>query len=457
MASIYPNGKNLYAPVWRCPSGCVVRAHGLGTMDKRAASERWENEKAAHIAAHSGAHLGAVAQQVEQPTFNRLVAGSIPAGPTGLIKFSVAVDAYLDWKAHAITRTTLDAYRSYKRQVIAVLGDPPIGELASRLPAWVAACARKSGRTATVVKRLESIIKPAVRHAYATAGLGVPFVFPEVRSDYKTKGIRRGGPGGGPDLTEQEYLLLRAELPESDVWAGATISEDVPLPSRAPFTIYPRFWLDLAVTTGLHDSDLNRFRATQFNRRDRTWYRDNAKNAHHYPAAWLTCTDHLFHVLDEHLRKHGLGPTALLVADEPPPKQWMRRRLLWAAKRAGLSWVPAPIDLRHTCAQWKRAAGWTEAETALWLANSSGIVREVYAPVPLREIDHAVARARHADRNLIAMTRDLAGPRRGARTAQQGDGLRSNRYNRSEVRSKTTKRKALTHGKQTLHGGGPTD
>src|SRR4029077_20527037 len=63
----------------------------------------------------------------------------------------------------------------------------------------------------------------------------------------------------------------------------------------------------------------------------------------------------------------------------PLRPQWMRDQLESAALRAGIATPPTPNHLRRTFATWRYADGWTFEETARWLANSTGMVREVYA------------------------------------------------------------------------------
>jgi integrase len=346
---------------------------------------------------------------------------------------------YLNHKAGGISPATLHAYDGYLRQIVATLGDPTLAELPRLLPTWIHdEVDRLFGRRNTVVKRMEAIIKPAIRHAYAQHGLGVPFVFPELRSDYKAAGVRQGY------FSREEFAALRAELPESALLESAV--------GKPSFACYPRVWCDLAVTTGLHASDLDAFTASDYDVAAHTWRRDNSKNAQHYRPEWLRAPAYMHERISVHLARYELRGADLLVAAEAPPPQWMRRRLIWAAKRAGLPWTPAPIDFRRTCAQWMRADGWTFEETAKWLGNSSGIVAQVYAPTPARDIDRAVARGARASHKLIALTRDLEGVRKSPRKAFGQSVVHS-----SNPGSKPTKRKALTHGKQTVQGGAPTD
>jgi hypothetical protein len=141
--------------------------------------------------------------------------------------------------------------------------------------------------------------------------------------------------------------------------------------------------------------------------------------------------------------------------NEPLPQQWMRRRLAWAARRAGLLKVPAPIDMRRTFAQWARMDGWTYAEVAKWLGNSSGIVAQVYAPVQNEEISRAVARSAKSSAQLIAITRAAQGARKSPHRTRQAYGQSNSKG--SAHGSKLNKRKDLSHGKQTVEGGGTTD
>ncbi len=439
MPSIYPKGGKLYAPAWTCDGCGVVAAHSLRTGDRAAAERAWLYERAQHASGDHFVAKGTVAQSVELPTFNRRVAGSSPAGPTLRVRLSDAFDAYLLHKRHNITPATLGAYEGYARQIMATLGDPLIGELPAKLPRWVDdEIDRLLGRRATVVKRLEALIKPAIRYAFERNGHAVPFVFPEVATDYKSAGIREGW------LSRQEFAALRAELPEV---SALEIVDGERHMAISPTVVYPRFWCDLAVTTGLHSSDVDDFTAADFNVAAGVWRRDNTKNAKHYRAEWLRCTPYMIERFREHVLRRDLVGGARMVGtgNLPLPQQWMRRRLIWAAKRAGLSWVPAPIDFRRTCAQWAREDGWTYPQTAKWLANSSGIVAQVYAPTPVAEIDVAVAHSARANHKLIAITNAVQGHRRPAHQA-----FGQSVVHGSKVGSRPTKRKALTHGKQSI-------
>lgn len=468
MASIYRNGPNFYAPVWKCVTcGHREPAHSLRAGDRSEAIERWEQEKAQHVLSH-----GTVAQSAAQRTFNPMVPGSTPGGPTPgpspFARLSTLIDDYLTHKRHDLAPATYGAYLSYRRQILARLGDPPLRELPGELPVWIDKEIERKGRTNTVVKRLEALIKPAVRYAYARHGLGVPFVLPEVASDYRKAGIRRNF------LERDQYAALRMELPEVGEIEFAS-------GGRASVRCFPRAWLDLAVTTGLHADDLDVFRADFIDRAKGTWHRANTKNAAHYDKGSLPMTAVMRALLVAHLdrfirRADDLFCLDLPAGAPPVPGQWMRRRLMWAAHRIGLctlsreggklhvvkGWFPAPIDLRRTCAQWQRADGWTRQETALWLANSSGIVDEVYAPVPSDEMRRAVARSAASSMRTLRITRALERaprkpPRYAEALAKAYKGLRTKPYNRSEVRSKTTNRRPVNAGKLSKRGVRPTD
>src|SRR6185369_2414408 len=99
-----------------------------------------------------------------------------------------------------------------------------------------------------------------------------------------------------------------------------------------------------------------------------------------------------------------------------PRDQWMQSRLKWGAKRAKLGYVPAPIDSRRTFATWAREEKWDFDEVAKWLANSSGMVREVYAQVANSRFERHVENGATLDREILAMLNfNAMGPRRGPR------------------------------------------
>jgi len=371
------------------------------------------------------------------------------------MKLSRVIDDYLSHKRHGIRPATLDAYTTYADQILRHLGDHPLRELPGEIPGWIdKEIARLGGRTHTVVKRIEAILKPAIRHAYARFGLAVPWVFPEVRSDYHAVQIRKG-----KFLSREQYAALRMEMPEVD--------EIEFNDGRGSIRCYPRARVDLAVTTGLHGSDLDAFQAGYIDRTAGTWWRNNTNNAEHYQAEALPLTAFMRGVLCKHLDRYRLSGDDLftvdLRAEEPrPPENWMRRRLMWAAHRIGMcklkregqktvlvdGWYPAEIDLRRTCAEWNRADGWTEAQTAKWLANSAGIVASVYAPTPKSEMRHAVARSAASSHRMLRITEQLSKtPRRGA-VPSRGQGTKS--LQRSGNRSKTANQRSVRHGKQTL-------
>jgi hypothetical protein len=334
------------------------------------------------------------------------------------------------------------------RQIHEHLGDPALDGIGPKLALWADEESERLGRTHTVVKRLESLIKPAIRFAVASGAAEREPIYPAIRSDYKAEGARKH------HFSREEFAALRAELPEIGV-----LESDAG-PSVACF---PRLWCDGAVGMGLHAADLDRFAldAAGWDRAGRRWFRRNEKAAAHYRPEWLPCTPFLQATFE---RAAGMGRAAapVLVADAPPPHQWMRRRLLWAAHRAGIctvkrkgktivlvkGWIPAPIDFRRTCATWLREEGWEFDEVAVWLGNSTGIVREVYAQMPAAAMVRAVRRSSGASRNLLKMTRELEGPRRGPVSSAASGSVSS---------SKLTQAKGLTHGKLSKEGGGPTD
>jgi hypothetical protein len=421
MASIYPKSGTYYAPEWTHPlTGAVVGAHSLRTKDPGEAERRWEIEKAQAILTAQGG----VAQSAAQRAFNPMVAGSTPAAPTARVRFTAAAAEYLRHLKGGVKPATLKAYEGYVRHIVARLGDPFIDELTTeRLHVYCEAEVAHLGRTHTVVKRLESIIKPALRHAIDRGQLPREPLWPRLRSDYRAKGQ------GEHALTREQYAALRLELPPEDILQRG---------DGRKLIVYPRRYLDLAVDTGLHDADLNRLCGAQWDPVRRLWLRVNSKNDAHYEPEWLPADP----LMIEHLKGARTGDDRLFVAElatsevHELPAQWMRRRLIWAAHRTGLcrasmtgkgskrqlvvaagGWYPSANDLRRTFATWRRADGWTFDETARWLANSSGMVREVYAKMAPKAMARAVARSGANTSKLLKLTRDLEAARRGPRSA----------------------------------------
>jgi len=243
------------------------------------------------------------------------------------VKFSAAADAYLR-TLRDIKPATRTAYEGYVRQVIAHLGDVWIDTLTGQvLDGYAGAEIARLGRAHTVVKRFEAIIKPTLRHAVEIGTLHRLPVFPRLRSDYRKAGARTFA------LTQEQYAVLRLELPEMSI---------VNRGDGTRIVAYPRLWLDLAVTTGMHESDLDRFAGADYDDSRRLWLRRNSKGDAHYEPEWLPCDPYMDEVLCAHLRKRKLAPNRLFVAeldagrDDELPAQWMRRRLMWAAHRIGL-------------------------------------------------------------------------------------------------------------------------
>ncbi len=472
MASIYAKGGILYAPDWQNPiSGAVVKAHSLRTGDRVEADRLWEIEKAQHVLAARGG----VAQLVAHRTFNPSVPGSSPGAPTmrgARVPLSVAIAAELKRRAGGIEPATLKGYEGHARHVIAQLGDVWIDTLdAPALQRYADSETERLGRTHTVVKRFESIIKPALRYAVACGQLAAEPPWPRLRSDYRAEGKRRH------HLTQQQYASLRLELPEMAIITRGDGHRIV---------TYPRLWIDLAVCTGMHESDIDRFCGADYDPGRRLWFRRNTKGDAHYEPEWLPVDEFMLETLGAHLARRKLGAGRLLVAeldvgdDGELPAQWMRRKIMWAAHRAGLARVemrtlaglsrtgkrrrqafvvsgrvPSANDLRRTFATWRRGEGWEFADVARWLANSSGMVKEVYAQAAPTAMKRAVARSAPAARSLLRLTRDLEAARRPAQSAARA--VHSRKLGSSETRSNIEPTGELTHGKQTVQGGEPTD
>lgn len=429
MASIYQKRD------WWYLHGDDGRNRALKTKDRSEAERVLVEVKARALGLLPETQPGGVAQQVERLTFNQRVTGSSPVAPTAppsTLDARRAFDQYLARKRGGIKPATREAYRGHVRHILARLGNPPIAQLTTeRLQDYADAEVRRLGSPNTVVKRFESLIKPALRLAYHLQQLGRLPLFPQLRT-------RRRSGDEKHAFTRGEFAALRAELPEVDTLeTGAGLC-------------YPRLWADIAVCTGLHDSDANAFGAADYDPARCAWFRHNEKRADMYPDEWFPCDPLLRAALDAALAARPR--LTLFVTDTPHlPKQWMRRRLASAARRAGLAWTPTPIDFRRTFATWRREEGWEFEETAKVLGNSSGIVREVYAQVMPASIVRAYERSSPHAAALLKLTRDLEGPRRSpkAKKTTSDPGRKPGRI------SPTTTE--LSHGKLSYRGGGPTD
>jgi len=384
MGEIYRKGSTWYAPKWRNPrSGREIPAHSLGTPDSVEAEIRWTMERARELAAF--------APSERQPTF------AVP-GIRRVDRLSQLFELYIETKRNAVAAPTLAAYQQYARLILRRLDDWGLDLVGSPagsdvLERWARAeVERLDGRTHTVAKWLEAIVKPALRYAFEQRMIGVLPIFPNVRNDYMGEGRRE------LELSPEEFAQLWHAVPEVDVCRT----------KRGEIKVWPRAWLDLAVATGLHAADLDRFPRKYFRKDGRQWFRRNSKGARHYKPAWLPTDEILQGALERVLFVRGeLADDDLLVAAAPPPVQWMRPRLEAAAKAARLPQVPAPLDFRHTFACWKRNDLWEFDEVAKWLANSSGMVERVYANVPPRRMQAAAEKSRAAGERLTEL---LANP-----------------------------------------------
>jgi len=442
MASIYTKRDVCYAPEWVNPrTGAVVAAHPLcepgqrrGTKDRARAIELWEIEKA-----HAILSTGGLAQQVERLTFNQRVAGSSPAAPTFRVLLSSAIDAYLVSIAGGIKPATMDSYRKHRKHVLRHLGDVWIDTIdGDAIRAWIdRETKRLGGRTHTIVKRYEAILKPTLRHAYADRRLQHMPVFPKMRSDYRSLGKRRYF------LSREEFVALRHQLPDMTILQRTIVTDGKRTVDGPKLVVYPRTWLDLAVTTGMHASDIDRFAGSDYDSAQRIWFRRNTKADAHYEPEWLPVDAFMYDVLGG----RRVAPGRLFVAELEAgdvgalPENWMRMRLKWACNRAGIARVPSANDLRRTFATWRKEEGWEFEETARWLANSSGMVREVYAQMAPRAMVRAVQRSATHATKLLKLTRDLDAPRRGARHAQLTES------HGSENGSNIPNPQELSHGK----------
>lgn len=436
MANIYKIASGVwYAPEWtNSRTGEVVQAHSLGTRDFQVADDTWTLEKARALrpVAASEGHFPR-RQLILGPgeTFANAVVSYFASKkrwkPATRAAWDEQIDAILDrpFKLPSGRAVTLRGMR-----IPDFAGDSGTEIVAG----WADSEVARLGRTHTVVKRIANLIKPVLEHAFKKGWFGTGRFpeFPELASDYDEKGSRK------IFLPRPDFIRLASELAEHD--AIVPMSDDglKRLPEGA-YGVYPRLWAMIAVSTGMHASDVDRFSEADWDAHGARWYRVNSKGAAHYRDDWFPAK--LF--LSEALRRaqarwtphycarwdgwdrtaspalcRACGtPARLFVSDGPQPRdQWMQSRLKWGAKRAKLGYVPAPIDFRRTFATWAREEKWDFDEVAKWLANSSGMVREVYAQVANSRFERHVENGATLDREILAMLNfNAMGPRRGPR------------------------------------------
>jgi hypothetical protein len=429
---IYRNSDGVYyAPRWKNRhTGTTTPAHSLGTADRALAEELWVLEQAAALRPVSASE-GAF--RPRRPAHG---------GQLSLIAetFDSAVRAYCASKRRwtAATRdkwakeipTILGRRFASPTGVEISLGPLRVSEFAGEagtelLAAWAdAEIARHNGRTHTTVKRIANLIRPSLALAARKGWLPEMPTFPDIASDYRPEGRRKIW------LSRVEFVSLATELTERDA---------ILRKGRPPLAVYPRLWAMIAVSTGMHDADISRFSTADWDRKGERWYRRNSKNANHYPPEWFPCRQFLQQSLTraaERFSAHhcarwdnwdrsatparciSCGRSAdLWVADgEAPPDAWMRQRLKWGCKRARLDKVPAPIDFRRTFATWARQEKWEFEEVAKWLANSTGMVREVYAQLENARFERLVTKNTTLEREILDMVSiNAAGSRRGPR------------------------------------------
>lgn len=426
MANVYAKRGVFYSPPWINPrTREKVPAHSLGTADRIEAETAWTLEQADRIrGVWSGA--GGLAQSVEQPTFNRTVGGSSPPAPTAQgDTLSDAITVYLTRKARTVKPVTLESYRKHVGIIVRTLGgNTPIAALdGDALEGWVTAEAKRlGGRTHTIVKRLEAVIKPALKLAHKRGRLERLPIWPEITSDYRERGIRQ------THFSHEQIAQLRAALPERrTIRTGSAV------------VVFPRVWLDLELCTGLHPSDLDRLRGRKFDRDGGTWERRNSKGDAFYHPEWLPCDGYMLAAFEAAERARGpVEGDTLWVADvrwdgqgeSPLPENWIRGDLERAAKRLGWPKAPTPNDLRRTFATWRMADGWEYDLTAKWLGNSAGMVRETYAKIPTARMREAIEKTAASSERFQALADAMKGPRRGPKTtlekgSEKGSKLRS--------------------------------
>lgn len=416
--NVYQKDGVWYAPKWAHPStGVVTPAHSLRTKDRADAEHKFALERAGAV----GAALAAIPVARNE------------------YKLRTAIDDYLAHKKRGIAPATFASYEGHAKAILGSLGDWDAEALASAdigkaaLAEWVnGEIARLGDRTHTVVKRIEAVLKPALRLAYETGRISRLPIFPSVRSDYKAEGRKK------IHFARPQFAALWVELPEVD-----TIAQQ----SGRDIAVFPQTWADIAISTGMHDSDLSRFARRDWDRERGLWFRRNSKGAEFYGPEWFPCEPYFTAALERALRRRPMGPDDLWIASATPPQQWMRQRLKWACVRAGvvckpcagafrtdkpraplpcvlegcLQAVPDVLAFRRSLATWLRDAGWEFDEVAKILGNSSGMVREVYAQVPRARFVAAVAKSAPASVEMLGLTAaaDASAARRGPRRTRE--------------------------------------
>jgi integrase len=393
--NLYQKNGVWYAPPWKnTVTGQMLGAHSLGTRDADEAETRWVLERAAHLSSCEK-----------------------PATVAKTMRLGEALSAYLDWKKGTIADATLENYRKVASRMVRALGDVELAELEGhagtlRIKAWADSEIARLGRTTSVFIAQGALLAPALRFAVEAGALGRLPVFAKFANDYYEKGRREYA------LTVDEFIRWRAEMPARAVFGTRDGKPGRIGRSREglrSIVVFPQLWADLAVSTGMHPSDIARLQISHVRLEAGEWWRDNRKNARHYRPCWLPLDPYLAEMLARHLkRREQTGGADLWVAEDAVPARWQHRFVREAATAARLPPLAA-IDLRHTFAVWCVERGWAKEETARWLANSGGIVERVYGHLPVRRLRKLVSEGAEHHARLL----EAADARRGPRVTRQ--------------------------------------
>lgn len=383
-----------YAPRWKNPlTGLETGAHSLRTGDAKEAEITWLLERARAVGA---------------PDFSCEIAPA-PRVSRDSMTLEIALGVYLDWKSGQIAPATLENYRKMARRLVAVMQNPALAELEGmagtlRIKAWADAEIARLGRTTSVFIAQGALLAPALRFAVDAGALATLPRFARFQNDYYEKGRRELA------LSVDEFVRWRGEMPPRAIFGRRAGNGRGGYGLRS-IVVFPQLWADIAVSTGMHPSDIARFEIAHVRLERGEWWRDNRKNARHYRPCWLPLDPYLAEMLARHLRRREqTGGPDLWVAEAAVPARWQHRFVREAATVARLPPLAA-IDLRHTFAVWCVERGWAKEETARWLANSGGIVERVYGHLPVRRLRVLVSEGAKAHADLIAAVDARRGPR----------------------------------------------
>lgn len=147
-----------------------------------------------------------------------------------------------------------------------------------------------------------------------------------------------------------------------------------------------RTWIACGWWTGMHTSDLNRFRWTDVDLIKRTWVRRNTKTGVQ-PVA-LPLPDRLLRVLSERYEANQPHPRDLISARSMGHPN---RPLRAVCHRADVPLI-SPIGLRHSCETFLEERGTTELFQMTWMGlKSPAMLKRVYRHITAPTIDGGIA------------------------------------------------------------------